>query len=134
MKSRVSGNAQKVKRVFIADDSRIIRERLASLLGELEDVEIVGQAGDLTEVIASIPAARPDFVILDIWMLGGSGIEALKFIKRAPSAPAVIILTNYPSPEYREACLKEGADYFFDKSHEFERVVEVVEGGVKRET
>jgi DNA-binding NarL/FixJ family response regulator len=130
----MSDEVEKPKRVFIADDSPIIRERLASLLGELENVVIAGQAEDLPEVIRAIPGARPDYVILDIRMPGGSGIDALKFIKRSLAAPVVIILTNYPSPEYRQACLQEGADYFFDKSHEFEQVLEVIgRGDAKRE-
>jgi DNA-binding NarL/FixJ family response regulator len=87
-------------------------------------------AEDFIGVMRSISTAQPDFVVLDIWMPGGSGIDALKFIKRSLTVPVVIILTNYPSPEYRQACLQEGADYFFDKSHEFEKVLEVIEKSV----
>jgi DNA-binding NarL/FixJ family response regulator len=61
----VSGEVEKPKRVFIADDSPIIRERLASLLGELDNVVIAGQAEDLAGVIRLVPRARPDFVVLD---------------------------------------------------------------------
>jgi DNA-binding NarL/FixJ family response regulator len=86
-------------RVFIADDSLIIRERLVNLLGELENVQVVGQAEDYAGILTAIESARPDFVVLDIWMPGGSGIDALKAIKRSLPASSVIILTNYPSPE-----------------------------------
>jgi DNA-binding NarL/FixJ family response regulator len=126
----VSKDVEKPKRVFIADDSPIIRERLVNLLSELKNVVIVGLAEDFIGVMRSISTAQPDFVVLDIWMPGGSGIDALKFIKRSLTVPVVIILTNYPSPEYRQACLQEGADYFFDKSHEFEKVLEVIEKSV----
>jgi len=65
-------------------------------------------------------------VILDIRMPGGSGIDVLEDIKKINAAPIVIILTNYPYPQYRKKCMAAGADYFFDKSSEFEKVTEVL--------
>jgi DNA-binding response OmpR family regulator len=64
-------------------------------------------------------------VILDIRMPGGSGMDVLQAIKREKQAPMVIMLTNYPYPQYRKKCLGLGADYFFDKSTEFEKVTEL---------
>src|SRR5438045_2170418 len=61
-------------RVFIADDSRVIVERLADLLKEVSGVRLVGNAGDVSEALRSIPKANPDVVILDLQMPGGSGL------------------------------------------------------------
>ena len=112
-------------KIFIADDSAVLRERLVEMLSELPGIEIVGYAQDVPEALTSIKKLNPDVVILDIRMPGGSGIDVLQEIKKDKQAPVVIILTNYPYPQYRKKCLGLGADYFFDKSTEFEKVTEV---------
>lgn len=113
-------------KVFIADDSTVLRERLVEMLSELPGIEIIGQAQDVAEALTSIKKLNPDVVILDIRMPGGSGIDVLQDIKKDKQAPLVIVLTNYPYPQYRKKCLGLGADYFFDKSTEFEKITEVV--------
>lgn len=113
-------------KVFIADDSAPVRERLKNMLSELEGVEVIGQAQDAVEATKSILELKPDVAILDIRMPGGSGIDTLRNIKRVPPAPRVIMLTNYPYPQYRRRCMDAGADFFFDKSSEFHKVAEVL--------
>jgi YesN/AraC family two-component response regulator len=93
-------------KVFIADDSFIVRERLVMLVDELSGVEMVGQAEHVAEAISAIRKLQPDVVILDIRMPGGSGIDVLQNIKQAEAAPMVIILTNYPFPGYRQKCMQ----------------------------
>jgi DNA-binding NarL/FixJ family response regulator len=112
-------------KVFIADDSAVLRERLIEMLSEIPEVEIMGHAQDVPEAIACIKDLNPDVVILDIRMPGGSGIDVLQDIKKEKQSPMVIVLTNYPYPQYRKKCLGLGADYFFDKSTEFDKVTEL---------
>jgi DNA-binding NarL/FixJ family response regulator len=114
-------------RVFIADDSATVRDRLASLLNDMPTVEIVGQAADAAEAIQSIQQLKPDVVILDIRMPAGSGIGVLRSMARQPERPKFIMLTNYPFLQYRKTCLEAGASYFFDKSSEFEKIPEALE-------
>jgi DNA-binding NarL/FixJ family response regulator len=109
-------------KVFIADASRVVRERLTTLLDELTGVEIVGQAENVAEAISAIGNLQPDVVILDIWMPDGSGIATLRQIKQDGAGPIVIILTNYPFLGYRQRCLQAGADFFLDKSTEFDQI------------
>ena len=109
-------------KVFIADDSVVLRERLVTMFADVPGMEIVGQAGEGLEATDAIRRLEPDVVILDIRMPGGNGIDALKSIKKETPAPAVIMLTAYPYPQYRKKCLEAGADYFFDKSTEFQKV------------
>lgn len=109
-------------KVFIVDDSPVVRERLITQLDELTGVEIVGQAENVAEAISAIGNLQPDVVILDIRMSDGSGIDALRNIKRDGAGPIVIILTNYPFPGYRQRCLQAGADFFLDKSTEFGQI------------
>lgn len=113
-------------KVLIADDSAMVRERLASLISELEAVELIGQTEDASETLRAVRQLRPDVVILDIHIPGG-GIQVLEAIKKDATAPLVIILTAFSYPQYRRRCLEAGAEFFFDKSTGFDRVVEVLQ-------
>jgi len=113
-------------RVYVVDDSPLVRERLVSLLSEVDGVDVVGSADNAEEGIAGISITGPDVAILDIRMPSGSGISVLEEIKKRDDSPTVIMLTNYPYPQYRKKCMDAGADYFFDKSSEFYKVTEVL--------
>jgi DNA-binding NarL/FixJ family response regulator len=123
MQSRSNRNVK----VFIADDSLIVREHLTTMLDELTGIEIVGQAENVAETISAIRNLKPDAVILDIRMPGGSGIDVLRNIKQNGVGPMVIILTNYPFPGYRQKCLNAGASFFLDKSTEFDQIPKLLE-------
>jgi len=113
-------------KVFVVDDSVIVRERLITLLGELPNVTITGEAEKARDAIAGIQKARPDIVVLDISMPGGSGIQVLETLKKERPSPMVIMLTNFDQPQYRQRCMQLGADHFLDKSSNFERVIDIV--------
>jgi DNA-binding NarL/FixJ family response regulator len=119
-------------RVFIADDSRVVVERLADLLKEVPGVQLVGRANDAPEAIHSIVKTNPDAVILDLQMPGGSGLDVLRSIRRSHPSVWVVICTNYPYPQYREECIAAGANYFLDKSAEFERIPEILRDLTKK--
>jgi DNA-binding NarL/FixJ family response regulator len=121
-------------KLFIADDSLIVRERVVTMLDELAGIEFVGQAETVAEAISEIRNRQPDVVILDIQMPDGSGIEVLQNIKQAEAAPMVIILTNYPYQKHREKCLNAGADFFLDKSIEFDQIPKLLERFKQNET
>ncbi|HYV32383.1 MAG TPA: response regulator transcription factor [Candidatus Binatia bacterium] len=108
------------------DDSPVVRDRLVTMISELPNVEVIGQADIAFEAINSIRKLRPSVVVLDISMPGGSGMYVLETIKRERPGPLVIMLTNFAHDQYRQKCLQLGADYFFDKSTEFQRVTEVL--------
>jgi len=109
-------------RVFIADDSAVIVERLADLLKEIPGVELAGHASNATEAVRCIRQIKPDAVILDFQMPGGSGLDVLRAIRPDHPNLHVLICTNYPYPQYREGCLGAGANFFLDKSSEFEKI------------
>ncbi len=112
-------------RVLIVDDSSIIADRLATLLSEVSrEIRVVGQARDVDEALTAAWALKPDVLILDLGLPSGSGIDVLAEVKRADPVPIVVILTNYPYPQYRKRCLELGADFFFDKSTEFDSLRE----------
>jgi DNA-binding NarL/FixJ family response regulator len=113
-------------RLFIADDSEILRSRLCDLLAEIEAVKVVGQAGSAEATIDAVEALKPDIVILDIRLPGSDGILALETIKKGKNPPKVIMFTNYPYLQYRKRCLDSGADFFFYKANEFEELRELL--------
>lgn len=112
--------------VFIADDSLIVRARIMTMLSDLENVAIIGHAPNSVEANAAITSLRPDIVILDVQMPGGSGIDLLREIKRLQPAPIAIMFTNFPFVQIRKECVEAGADYFFDKSRDFEKITQVL--------
>jgi len=114
-------------RGFVVADSPLVRERLVALLSEVEGVEVVGTADSAADGIGGIIGTRPEVAILDIRMPAGSGISVLEAIKQQESPPIVVMLTNYPYPQYRKKCMDAGADYFFDKSNEFHKVAELLQ-------
>ena len=114
-------------KVFIADDSPIFCERLVEMLSQNRDVEIIGQTGNGIEAQTLILKKHPDVVIMDIRMPGKNGINVLKCIKKVKPDIKVIIITNYPFPIYKNVCMDEGADFFFDKSGGLETITEVLD-------
>ena len=115
-------------RVLIVDDSEVLVERLRSSLAEVSGLEIVGHADNARDAELEIGKAKPDVVILDIRMPGGSGIEVLEGLKKNPFPPIVIMLSNYSYQQYRRRCLASGARFYFDKSNEFHKVAETLRG------
>ena len=114
--------------VFIVEDSASIRERLAAMLGDIEGVTVVGQAETPAEALEGILRTRPDSVVLDIHLIGGSGLDVLRQVHPRTPDTVFIVLTNYPDPQYRRICMEAGAAYFFDKSSEIAKVREVIAG------
>lgn len=118
-------------RVLIADDSLAIVQRLVMMLADVKGVEIVDQVGTVGETQEAIRRLRPDAVILDMQMPGGSGIDVMESMKKDHLKSTVIVLTNHPYAAYRKKCFECGATFFLDKSNEFEKVGEVLEGLIR---
>jgi Response regulator containing a CheY-like receiver domain and an HTH DNA-binding domain len=113
--------------VCICDDSATVRERLAAMVWDLPNTVLVGQAQDGPSCLDAIRQTRCNVVILDIHMPGSNGIEVLCAVKRMNPAPIVIMLTNYAYTPYRKKCKEAGADFFFDKSTEFDQLPQALE-------
>ena len=122
-----------MRTVYIVDDSQAVRERLIGMISEVEGTTLVGASGDPNEAVGAIRRLHPDAVILDIRMPGMNGIQVLREIKQGQRAPKVIMLTNYPFGQYRRECAEAGADYFLNKSTEFEKINGILTGIVQVE-
>jgi len=115
-------------RVLFADVSHLLVERLVAALDEVSGIEIVGQVGIAVEASEAIRRLKPDVVILDICMPGGSGVDVLEGMWRDHLSPTVLVLTDSGQAQYRKKCLESGAPFFFDKSAEFEKVADALGG------
>jgi two-component system, NarL family, response regulator DevR len=114
-------------RVFVVEDSELIRERLLAMLDGMSGIEVVGYAETAADAIAGILFTSPDVVVLDIKLKAGSGIEVLRAIEHRRGKAAVIMLTNYATDVYRTKCLQAGAEYFLDKTNEFEQLRPIID-------
>lgn len=112
-------------KVFLADDSPLIRERVQALLAAA-GMDIVGEGVSPAGCIAAILAAAPDVVVLDVQLDGGTGLEVLKAVRAAVPAVAFVVLSNNSAPAYRKRYLGEGAASFLDKSTEFDQLTRAV--------
>ena len=112
--------------VYIVDDSASIRSRLAEMLTRLDGVSVVGEAASATEAIAGILRLKPDSVLLDLNLMGRTGIDVLRAVHSREPGIVFVVLTNHAEPQYRTACTKAGAAYFLDKSCDFDRVPDVI--------
>ena len=116
-------------RVFLVEDSEVILERLIESISSLPDVNVVGHADTEAGALAALQKTPCDVVVLDLHLRDGHGFNVLKALRAPPERPhlTIIVLTNFASAQYRRHSLEMGADYFFDKSREYDRVDDVLE-------
>lgn len=112
--------------VLIVDDSILIRRCLIKLFDLIPTVTGLTEATNVPEAIRLLGEVCPQVVILDLHLPGGSGFDVLRRTQSDPHKPLVIILTNYSSQQFRKEAMDGGADYFFDKSNEYEQLLQVV--------
>ncbi len=109
--------------ILIIDDSEIIRVRLVEKLKTLGCLINIFQADNYRNGLKQFISFLPELIIMDIQLPDGDGIELLDIIKtRAPNTH-VIIMTNYPLLIFKKLCTDSGAEYFFDKSNDFEKLL-----------
>jgi DNA-binding NarL/FixJ family response regulator len=115
-------------KVFIVEDSPPIRERLIELTSEIDGVAVVGLAETPTDAISKILSSRPDCVVLDYQLLGGTGVDVINAVHTKAPDLVFVVLTNHANPKYRRVCLEAGASWFLDKSTEFRKIKEIIAG------
>jgi DNA-binding NarL/FixJ family response regulator len=116
-------------KVFVVEDSAAVRERLIEMIREIEDIEVVGEAATYDAAVDGIMNTRPDVAVLDIKLADdhGSGIDVLSQVRKGLPAIKAIVLSNYATPQHMKASADAGAEYFLDKSADFERITEILE-------
>jgi DNA-binding NarL/FixJ family response regulator len=119
---------QKSLKVYLVEDSPVLRDRVIESLEETGNSRIVGSADTENDAVKGIAESAPDAIVLDIQLRIGNGLNVLRRLRSLPLEvrPVVIVLTNYNFPEFRFRAITAGTDYFFDKATELHRVAEVL--------
>ena len=112
-------------RVFVVEDSPLIRERLEAMIAEAGAVA-AGHASGVAAAIDGILEARPQLVILDVQLADGTGFDVLRAIRKQAPEIDVYLFSNFATDPYRQLAGTLGAKDFFDKSREFGRMRDVV--------
>jgi DNA-binding NarL/FixJ family response regulator len=123
-----------VTRVLIVDDQALFREALAVLLGVVEGLEVVGEAGNGDEALAAVAVHQPDVVLMDLRMPVTDGIEATRRIRAAHPRTRVIALTTFDDDADVFAALRAGAVGYLLKDVSSERLVEAVRAADRGES
>ncbi len=111
------GNAMlKKKRIVIAEDHKILRQGLRSLLSMSDELEVVGEAGDGMSAIWTIRETEPDLVLLDLNMPKMDGIAVIKEIKQQSPETKILALTMYTKENYILEVFNSGGDGYCLKS------------------
>ncbi len=117
-------------KIITVDDSRIIAERLKCILSDVENVTFLGNARSVSTALGLIHQQEPNVVILDIHLNEdvneGNGMNLLVILRKKYPEMKIIVLTNLSELHYRISCLANGANYFFDKSNDFTKIVTVL--------
>ncbi len=103
-------------RIFLADDHRIFREGLRSLLEQQHDIEIVGESGDGDGAVAGAVELRPSMIIMDVMMPGTDGIQAARQIGRSAPDVKVVILSMLADEDVVRRALNAGVRGYLVKS------------------
>jgi len=122
-----------VTSVVLADDQRVVREGLATLLGLLPGIEVLGTAADGEEAIALVQRLRPDVILLDLRMPRCDGVEATRRLREEGAETKVIVLTTYADDRSVLEALRAGARGFLTKDAGAEEIELAIEAVVRGE-
>ena len=109
-------------RVFLVEDSGVVRQRVLELLGSIDGVNTIGSATTANDAERAILQAQPDAVLLDIKLAQGSGFDVLRSLRKQAPHIEIYMLSNFTAQPYRERAASLGARGFFDKTNEIERL------------
>ena len=110
------GTSLETIRVLLVDDHAIVRAGLRRLLSEVDDIEVVAEAGDGDEALELLRRVPVDVVVLDLSMPKVGGLEVLKVIRREKVETRVLVLTMYPEDQYALRVFQAGGDGFISKN------------------
>ena len=107
---------------MIVEDSRLVADKMKNLLKESLGVDQVDIAGNFQQGLRYVQYLQPELVLLDIQLPDGNGLELLRIINKDYPDIRVIVVSNHSSDNYRAMAMSLGANHFFDKSNEFEKI------------
>lgn len=118
-----SGNATKI---LLVDDHAMLREGLAGFLSKQPDLEICGEVGGAPEAMQEVLENRPDFVIVDISLKSGHGIELIKQIHAQDASIKMLVLSMHDESLFGERAIRAGAMGYLNKEQSRTRILEAI--------
>jgi DNA-binding NarL/FixJ family response regulator len=120
---------QRPLKVFLVEDSKLVRERLFEAIASTRETEFVGCAETESEAVEKLSNLECDAIVLDINLARGNGFEVLKSVRaNRVRWPQVIVFTSYAFPFYRQLTMELGANFFLDKAKDFKLLLEIIKG------
>lgn len=114
-------------KLLLVDDSELIRLSLRALLEPIAGIGIIHTADTLAQARESVSRLAPSLLILDIHLPDGHALQIIPVLKQLAPCMRMVIFTNDVNEFNRRKCLQAGADWFFDKSIEFDELLAVVQ-------
>lgn len=121
-------------KIFIVDDSEILRQRLKRLIATAPMALVCGEAGTINDAVKSIKHLKPNLIILDIQLPSGLGFDVFDQVISDDYKPECIVLTNYPTSQFQKMCDERHINYFFDKTNDFEKIVPTIKSIIENES
>ena len=122
------------RRIMIVDDHPVMRDGLAQLLSQEEDLMICGQFEDAATAFEALAQLQPDIVLIDLSLKGSNGLELIKSIKAHYPRTLMLVLSMYDESLYAERVLRAGAAGYIMKQEATEKVLgalrQVLNGGI----
>ncbi len=113
-------------KVLLVDDHTVVRDSIAIMLAQLDDIQIVGSLSSGEELISKMRDLNPDMIIMDIHMKGMTGIEATRWVKERNNKIKVILLSMEVKKELVSAGIQSGIDGYLPKDVEKSTLIEAI--------
>jgi DNA-binding NarL/FixJ family response regulator len=124
---------KKVIRVILADDHPVVRTGIRTLLQQADDILVVAETGNGSDVFGLVAQVEPDVLLLDMEMPGLSGVEVAMRLKEQGAPVRVLALSAYDDEEYIRNLLVHGAAGYLTKEEAIEIIIDAVRGVARGE-
>src|SRR5258707_15802506 len=111
-------------KILLVDDHSLMREGMAAMLRDVEDIEIVGSIASGEEAVNLADQLNPNLILMDIMLRGMTGIEATRWIKERNPNIKIILISMEVSKDYISAGIKSGVDGYLHKDSEKTTLIE----------
>ena len=117
---------KKRSRILIVDDHPAVREALASRIGRQPDLEVCGEAAEMSEALRLVADTQPDLAVVDISLKTGSGIDLIKRIKDRNDSVRMLVWSMHSESLYAERALRAGALGYINKDQATDKIIEAI--------
>jgi RNA polymerase sigma factor (sigma-70 family) len=113
-------------RVLIVEDHQVVAEGLAALIGDQDDMTVIGRAGSVVDSVTQATDLSPDIILMDFRLTDGTGADAGLAIRQVRPDAKIIFLTREDTDAARFAALEAGASAFIHKSRAAQEIIDAI--------